>query len=343
MTFSASFQPIHNFLSPSLTSSSASVTSMDMFKVSSLSDPAFAGAVASKLYPASMLPTLGEAYFRTQNEMECPRGAVVAFFAQIATIIISIPMISIAKRTAGVSSLLEIDWLHFIEAFMFWSSIHVQCMSFRQSVRAMEKHEPLPKSTLEYSPMVIKVLLLYCSAFVVGLGHYFANPSSWHKVELFGNKKTLLPGEVSFLTWIFHWSMIVDFFVLLRCMWRWGDADCTNNCKWKVYAQLHVPACIINGVVVMNHLRRDRIVALKALHPVLVFISSVATFLGSYAIVKEKGWNVNDSKRKVRWSSILVTAEREGHIKSRDWDMKYTSESIAIGAALAFISSRFTV
>jgi len=201
--------------------------------------------------------------------------------------------------------------------------------------------------------MAIKVLLLYCSAFVVGFGHYCANPSSWHKVELFGglgNKKTLLPGEVSFLTWIFHWSMIVDFFVLLRCIWRWGDADCTNNCKWKVYAQLHVPACIINGVVVMNHLHRDRIVALKALHPVLVFISSVFTLLGSYAIVKEKGWsvpankvNVNDNKRKVRWSSILVTAKREGHVKSRDWDMKYTLESIAAGAALAFISSRFTV
>jgi len=145
MTFSASFQPICN-LAPSLTSSSTSVTWINMFKVPSLSDPAFAGAVAAKLYPASMLPTLGEAYFRTQNEMECPRGAAVGFFAQIATIIISIPMISIAKRTAGVNSLLEIDWLHFIEAFMFWSSIHVQCMSFRQSVRAMEKHEPLPVS-----------------------------------------------------------------------------------------------------------------------------------------------------------------------------------------------------
>lgn len=145
MTFSsASFQPRSN-LAPYL-SSSRSITSMDMFKIASLTDPAFAGAVASKLYPASMLPTLGEAFFRTQNEMECPRGAVTGFFAQIATIILSIPMISIAKRTAGVKSILEIDWLHFIEAFMFWSSIHVQCMSFRQSVRAIEKHEPLPVS-----------------------------------------------------------------------------------------------------------------------------------------------------------------------------------------------------
>ena len=147
-TFPASFQPIPNKLAASpLTSSSSiiSITSLDMFhcKLASLNDPAFAGAVASKLYPASMLPTLVEAYFRTRNEMECPRGAAVGFFSQIATIIISIPMITIAKKAAGVNSILEIDWLHFIEAFLFWSSIHMQCISFRQSVRAIEKHEPL--------------------------------------------------------------------------------------------------------------------------------------------------------------------------------------------------------
>ncbi len=150
MTFSASFQPIIN-LNPHLTSSPRSMTSMDdMFKVASLSDPVFASAVASKLYPASMLPTLCEAYFRTRNEMECPRGAVIGFFSQIVTIVISIPMIEITKRTVGVTSILEIDWLHFIEAFMFWFSIHVQCMSFRQSVRAMEKNVPLPVSLNRY-------------------------------------------------------------------------------------------------------------------------------------------------------------------------------------------------
>jgi len=142
------FQPISNLAPYHLSSSSSSgaITSMCMFKIASVSDPTFAGAVASKLYPASMLPTLGEAFFQTQNEMECPRGAVIGFFAQIVTIIVSIPMISISKRTAGVKSILEIDWLHFIESFMFWSSVHVQCMSFRQSVRAMETHEPLPVS-----------------------------------------------------------------------------------------------------------------------------------------------------------------------------------------------------
>ena len=205
---------------------------------------------------------------------------------------------------------------------------------------------------LEYSPFVIKVLLLYCSALFVGIGHFISNPSSWHQVELFGGlglgkKQTLLQGEVSFLTWIFHWSMIVDFFVLLRYMWRWGDADCTNNCKWKLYAQLHLPACIINGIVVMNHLHRDRLVALKVLHPVLVFISSVATLFGSYTIVKENGWDMftdeknYDNKRRSSLSSTLVKRDRRS--KKEEWDMIYTLKSIALGATMAFISTRFTV
>lgn len=219
---------------------------------------------------------------------------------------------------------------------------HVMCPSYQ-----MKK-----KSTLEYSPMAMKLLLLFCSTFLVGIGHYFVNPSSWHQVELFGglgNKKSLLPGEVSFLTWIFHWSMMFDFLVLLRYMWRWGDDDCTNNCKWRLYAQLHVPACIINGIVVMNHLHRDRLVALRALHPVLVFISSVATLLGSYAIVKENGWSMLGNQqdvnvnRKRGWSSILVPAERDGHVKNRDWDVKYTMVSMIVGAVFAFVSTRLTV
>lgn len=194
---------------------------------------------------------------------------------------------------------------------------------------------------------MIKVLLLYCSALFVGIGHFLSNPSSWYQVELFGGlgkKQARRRGEVSFLTWIFHWSMVVDFFLLLRYMWRWGDTDCTNNCKWKQYAQLHIFACIINGVVVMNHLHRDRLVALKALHPVLVFISSVATLLGSYTIVKENGWglftdekNSNDNKRKGRLSRVDRRSKKE------EWDMIYTLKSIALGATMAFISTRFTV
>eukprot|EP00986_Skeletonema_menzelii_P002437 scaffold654_cov148-Skeletonema_menzelii.AAC.13 len=74
----------------------------------------------------------------------------------------------------------------------------------------------------------------------------------------------------------------------------------------------------------------------------------VATLLGSYAIVKENEWsmlidknkkNSNDIKRNSRLSSILVLDKRDG----RNWDMMYTLKSIAVGAAMAFISTRVTV
>ncbi len=55
-------------------------------------------------------------------------------------------MISIAKNAQDINSFLEIDWLHFVEAALFWASIHVQCMSFRQSVRAIERNDMLPVS-----------------------------------------------------------------------------------------------------------------------------------------------------------------------------------------------------
>ncbi len=38
--------------------------------------PEMASAFAKKLYPASMIGTMGEVYFRTRQEMDCPRGAV---------------------------------------------------------------------------------------------------------------------------------------------------------------------------------------------------------------------------------------------------------------------------
>jgi hypothetical protein len=71
---------------------------------------------------------------------------VAGFIAQIATVIIAIPMISVAKNAPGVQSFLEVDWLHFIETIMFWASIHVQCMSFRQAVLSVENNKSLPVS-----------------------------------------------------------------------------------------------------------------------------------------------------------------------------------------------------
>jgi hypothetical protein len=71
---------------------------------------------------------------------------VAGFIAQITTVIIAIPMISVAKNAPGVQSFLEVDWLHFIEAILFWASIHVQCISFRQAVLSIENSKSVPVS-----------------------------------------------------------------------------------------------------------------------------------------------------------------------------------------------------
>ncbi len=57
-------------------------------------------------------------------------------------------MIQIATKAQGIHSFIEVDWLHFIETIMFWASIHVQCMSFRQAVRSGENGKSLPVKSM---------------------------------------------------------------------------------------------------------------------------------------------------------------------------------------------------
>ena len=73
-----------------------------------------------------------------------PEGGGGGVVAQIVTVLVAVPTVSIAKNRTP--SFLEVDWLHFIEAALFWASIHVQCMSFRQAVRSAENGESLPVS-----------------------------------------------------------------------------------------------------------------------------------------------------------------------------------------------------
>ena len=53
----------------------AAAAAVELKSATSNSQAAVA-ALTKTLYPASMIGTLGEAYFRTSKEMGCPRGAV---------------------------------------------------------------------------------------------------------------------------------------------------------------------------------------------------------------------------------------------------------------------------
>jgi hypothetical protein len=122
-------------------------------------------------------------------------------------------------------------------------------------------------------------------------------------------------------------------------MWRWGDF---TNTQWKTYTLLHLPACAVNGIVVMNHLHRDHIAALRLLHPVLVFVGSVATCFGSYVIARENGWGSAgggvDGLGKVSLNSKDNTPRL-----IRGSNLSYTLASFAFGALLSYCSLYLTV
>jgi hypothetical protein len=296
----------------------------------------------------------------------------VGYLAQIFTILISIPMISIAKSSSpDIHSILQVDWLHFIESFMFWASIHVQCISFRDSVGSVEKDEKLPvsctrnrllyyhktglyrlyfrfkASVVQFKPMTMRVLLYFGLAFALTVGHYFANPTSWQSTLLFGGylnalapkRSIILCGELSFLTWIFHWSMIYDYVMLLRSMWRWGDF---TSKKWKLYTWLHLPACLVNAIVMINHMHRDQIVMLRLLHPVMVFLGSIATFWGSFAIARANGWG-DHAKSIDGLDGVALKSEDSVSRLIKGSNLSYTVSSFAFGALLAYASIYLTV
>ena len=180
------------------------------------------------------------------------------------------------------------------------------------------------------------------------LGHYLPSKTAWQHVEIFGgflNPPTTilapskcLHGKVSFLTWIFHWSMAIDYCVTLpQYLWRWSGDEYTRNKKWKLFTLLHLPAYATIGVVLMNHLHRDQIVALKVLHPILVFIGSIATSYGSFATAKANGWKYSSSNKETNFA-FLSEATFEKARKYPSWDMHYSLTSIAFGSLLSYVS-----
>ena len=196
--------------------------------------------------------------------------------------------------------------------------------------------------------MVSALLYFYGAVLAIFLGHYIPNKTTWQHVEIFGgllNPPTpvlastkRLRGELSFLTWIFHWSMAIDYCVTLpQYLWRWSGNEYTRNKQWKLYTLLHLPAFATIGVVLINHLHRDRIVALKVLHPILVFIGSTATFYGSFAIAKANGWKYSSSNKETNFA-FRSEAACEKARKYPSWDVHYSLKSIAFGSLLSYIS-----
>ncbi len=133
---------------------------------------------------------------------------------------------------------------------------------------------------------------------------------------------------------------------MLLYMWRWGDVDCTGNEKWKSFALMNILSCVINGVVIINHFHRDQLVVLKVIHPLLVFIGSIVTMVGSFAVARANGWSVFGGTDRMKtvgqgFSSLLLEAKENsnGVVRTvKDWDNSYTLASVLVGAVFSYFS-----
>lgn len=311
--------------------------------------------MAGKLYPLSTVPILLQNYLWTRKEMVCPRGAAVGSIAQTVAIMSGVTIVATARKLTNDIPFIQIDWLHGIEQLLMAVPAHVMAMSFRQSVQSIEKNRPLPRCATSYAPMIRKVCMLYGSIFLVGYIHKMIGAENWMNLAFLGGvidpptpgiDKEKLKGALSFAVWIPHWTMFIDFATQLKYMWRWGD--CHNFPHWKVLTWLHLPYAVVNAIVAMNHLNRDRLAVLKLLHPIFVFVGSSATLLGSVWAVCSNRWIIQKEREQPEenerslMDKVRADPAAIGDLIYPDWDMSYSVGSIALAMMLSYFSLYLT-
>lgn len=302
-----------------------------------------ASAVAKLLYPVSTLPILGQTYLMTREEAECPRGAVVGFVAQTASVLLAVPVVAKVRALRPGANFIAIDWVHWLESALLHVSVQGTAMSFRQAVRAVEEEKPLPVSAIRYSPMAKTLSSLFLVIGLVGLCHLKRGGSSWDEIAFLGGiLEPPSPGKglLSFPVWIAHWSMVFDFATQLRYMQKWGD--CTGNKQWKAFALLHLPYCFVNAFVILNHLNRDEVALLRLCHPVFVFAGSLALLVGAFRVVRGSSIRSYDGDNSKVSKSEGISSLKEnvcgGSVPYPDWDLVYSAKSLAAGAVLSYVS-----
>ena len=92
----------------------------------------------------------------------------------------------------------------------------------------------------------------------------------------------------------------------------------------------------------VNHLHRDQITVLSLLHPVLVFVGSIASFVGSYAIARANGWGEAGDKVDVLATVVNKSKRSEAKLINGS-SLMYTLASFTFGSLLAYCSLHLTV
>jgi len=302
--------------------------------------------VASKLYPASIVPIILQNYLWTRCDLTlCPRGAAVGSIAQTISILLAVPLVAATKTaTGGNVPFIAVDWLHGIEQLLMALPSHVMAMSFRQAALSHEDGKPLPESAKRYGPMLKMIVISYVAILGIGLAHKFSAGTDWISFRFLGgtfdpptpgiNTKTLM-GAPSFAVWIPHWSMFIDFATQLRYMSRWGR--CLGIHRWKSLAILHFPWALANLAVFLGHLHKDQCEVFKILHPLFIFLGGITILIGTIRLALYVPEGGTEEKKKLE-GMLRNRVGIKPASTSRDWDVRYSLSSVLLAAVLSYVS-----
>ena len=294
-------------------SSTTTLSFLESFNEKLNIDSSTAEALAGPFFGASLFPYLTFLYFLNVPENETPKGVTVGFACCLLFVFLSIPAAIAAKVLYGVS-LADSDWLHGSAESMLTVTNLITCVAFRQALNAKEKAISsggtaiMPKSALEYQPMVVLTAILTVFAGITAFVPAINNPTVHTKylggfmdipAELVSNIGWgVQPEPENALTvacWIIHVSSLVEFLVAMGFCWRW--ADVTQNEKWKQLTWGLLPLHSSGITACVYHLFFNQIPVLVPLQALLTCIGNTTAAIAAYRIALSNGWTADWADR----------------------------------------------
>ena len=310
---SSSTTGIDGMLASISSSSTTTLSFLESFNDQLNIDSSTAEALAGPFFGASLFPYLAFLYFLNVPENNTPKGVTVGFACCLLFVFLTIPAAIAAKVFYGVS-LADSDWLHGSAESMLTVTNLITCVAFRQALNAKEKAissggtAMMPKSALEYQPMVVLTAILTVFAGITAFVPAINNPTV-HTPYLGGFMDIpaqlvssvgwgVQPEPENALTvacWIIHVSSLVEFLVAMGFCWRW--ADVTQNEKWKQLTWGLLPLHSSGITACVSHLFFNQIPVLVPLQALLTCIGNTTAAIAAYRIAVSNGWTADWADR----------------------------------------------
>ena len=279
-------------------------------------DSSTAEAIAGPFFGSSLFPYLAFLYFLNVEENKTPKGVTVGFACCLLFVFLSIPAAIAAKVLYGVS-LADSDWLHGSAESMLTVTNLITCVAFRQALNAKEKaissgesaaSAVMPKSALNYQPMVVLTAILTVLAGITAFVPAINNPTV-HTPYLGGLMDIpanvisnigwgIQPEPDNALTvacWIIHVSSLIEFLVAMGFCWRW--ADVVGNDKWKGLTWGLLPLHSSGITACVYHTFYNQIAILVPLQALLTCVGNTTAAIAAYRIAISNGWTADWADR----------------------------------------------